>query len=76
MRRSRSASTSKPSGHEIVVDVETGEVRWGGKKLGHVVLYVADIDRSRHFYRDVLGFNEIDSGNGPAAVFSSGRSPS
>jgi catechol-2,3-dioxygenase len=45
------------------------------KELGHAVLYVRDIDRSRHFYRDVLGFREI--GAGPpgmkAAAFSSGR---
>jgi len=47
------------------------------KELGHAVLYVRDLERSRHFYRDVLGFAEI--GNTPpgmpAAAFnsSSGR---
>ncbi|HEX8099361.1 MAG TPA: VOC family protein, partial [Actinomycetota bacterium] len=29
------------------------------KELGHIVLYVRDVERSRHFYRDVLGWNEI-----------------
>jgi catechol-2,3-dioxygenase len=46
------------------------------KELGHVVLYVRDIERSRHFYRDVLGFPELDMGEGmrfPAAAFSTGR---
>lgn len=37
------------------------------KELGHVVLYVRDIDRSRHFYGEVLGFPEISSGPGYAA---------
>jgi catechol-2,3-dioxygenase len=30
------------------------------KELGHVVLYVHNIDRSAHFYRDVLGFHPIN----------------
>jgi catechol 2,3-dioxygenase len=46
-------------------------------ELGHVVLYVRDIERSRHFYRDVLGFAELpapDEGvSFPAAAFSTGR---
>ena len=29
------------------------------KELGHVVLYVHDIERSAAFYRDVLGFRQI-----------------
>ena len=29
------------------------------QELGHVVLYVRDLERSRHFYRDVLGFREL-----------------
>ncbi len=41
-------------------------------ELGHVVLYVSDIERSAHFYREVLGFREIAHGGGVAA-FSSGR---
>ena len=45
-------------------------------ELGHLVLYVRDLDRSRHFYREVLGWDEV-RGNVPlpvpAAAFSSGR---
>ena len=29
------------------------------KKLGHVVLRVRDLERSTHFYRDVLGLTEV-----------------
>jgi catechol-2,3-dioxygenase len=46
------------------------------KELGHVVLYVRDLERSRRFYRDVLGWREISPEGGmrfPAAAFSSGR---
>ena len=44
------------------------------KELGHVVLYVKDVEVSRHFYGDVLGWHEIDQDNRrPMAVFSSGR---
>jgi catechol-2,3-dioxygenase len=42
------------------------------KELGHVVLYVRDLERSRAFYRDVLGFREIFEAP-IAAVYSSGR---
>ena len=42
------------------------------KELGHIVLYVRDVERSRQFYRDVLGWKEI-VGEGPMAMFSSGR---
>lgn len=42
------------------------------KELGHVVLYVTDITRMADFYRDTLGFHEIDRGPG-MALFSSGR---
>jgi catechol-2,3-dioxygenase len=45
------------------------------KELGHVVLYVRDIERSAAFYRDVLGWRQIvpdpQSGAGvPIAAFS------
>ena len=46
------------------------------KELGHLVLYVSDLERSRRFYRDVLGWHEITPERGmqlPAAAFSSGR---
>ena len=46
------------------------------KELGHLVLYVRDLERSRSFYRDVLGWREItdDVPLGlPAAAFTSGR---
>lgn len=47
------------------------------KELGHVVLYVRDLERSRRFYRDVLGWRELPVPGGGlpfgAAAFSSGR---
>ena len=46
------------------------------KELGHVVLYVRDLERSAAFYRDVLGFRQVwadGPGTFPAAAFSSGR---
>ncbi len=42
------------------------------KELGHVVLYVANLEKSANFYRDILGFNEISRGPGVAA-YSTGR---
>jgi catechol 2,3-dioxygenase len=35
------------------------------KELGHIVLYVRDIERSARFYRDVLGWRQILPGSGP-----------
>jgi catechol-2,3-dioxygenase len=50
------------------------------KELGHLVLYVRDVERSAAFYRDILGFRQIlpdPDGSSPlpfpAAAFSSGR---
>jgi catechol 2,3-dioxygenase len=49
------------------------------KELGHIVLYVRDIERSVRFYRDVLGWRQIlpeeRAGRSPVAAFSapSGR---
>ncbi len=43
------------------------------KELGHIVLYVQDVERSRRFYRDVLGWNEIVGIPGQMAMFTSGR---
>jgi catechol-2,3-dioxygenase len=47
-------------------------------ELGHAVLYVRDLERSRHFYGELLGLPEIafPDGGGPfpgAAAFSGGR---
>lgn len=42
------------------------------KELGHVVLFVSNLERSANFYRDTLGFSEIGRMPG-AAVFSAGR---
>lgn len=46
------------------------------KELGHIVLYVTNIQKSVHFYRNILGFKEIGEeetkGKG-VALFSSGR---
>jgi catechol-2,3-dioxygenase len=44
------------------------------KELGHLVLYVRNLERSRHFYRDILGWKEVAGMTGmPASAFSSGR---
>lgn len=42
------------------------------KELGHVVLYVTDIEKVANFYRDTLGFRELKRAPG-MAIFSSGR---
>jgi catechol 2,3-dioxygenase len=43
------------------------------QELGHVVLYVSNLEQSRHFYGDVLGWKEITSERQGAAMFSAGR---
>ena len=45
------------------------------KELGHVVLYVTDLERSAQFYRETLGFKQIGTFNSGmrAVAFSSGR---
>jgi catechol-2,3-dioxygenase len=47
------------------------------RELGHLVLYVHNVERSASFYRDVLGWRQImpEPGERPvgAAAFSSGR---
>ncbi|HUY06025.1 MAG TPA: VOC family protein [Acidimicrobiales bacterium] len=51
------------------------------KELGHAVLFVKNVERSVHFYRDVLGFHMIEPKDadgrplalGRVAMFSSGR---
>jgi catechol-2,3-dioxygenase len=42
------------------------------KELGHVVLFVSNLERSANFYRETLGFREISRMPG-AAAFSSER---
>ena len=42
------------------------------KELGHLVLYVTNAERLANFYRDTLGFREVDRAPG-MALFSSGR---
>ena len=39
------------------------------KELGHIVLYVRDLDRSVRFYRDVLGWNQILPADGEGVGF-------
>ena len=43
------------------------------KELGHIVLYVRDLEASRRFYGEVLGWRETNRAGDFAAVFSSGR---
>lgn len=43
-------------------------------ELGHIVLYVKDLEKSARFYGEVLGWKQLASPEGmPAAMFSSGR---
>jgi catechol 2,3-dioxygenase len=45
------------------------------KELGHLVLYVRNLQRSTEFYRDVLGWRQVvpEVPGMPATAFSSGR---
>jgi catechol 2,3-dioxygenase len=46
------------------------------KELGHVVLFVKNLERSAHFYRDVLGFPALETPagmRGSVMAFSTGR---
>ena len=43
------------------------------KELGHLVLYVRDVEVARGFYAGVLGWNEVVGVPGQMAMFSSGR---
>jgi catechol 2,3-dioxygenase len=59
-------------------DLETGHRKPGGrsvevKELGHIVLYVRELERSRRFYGEVLGWREVTRLGNQGAVFSSGR---
>ncbi len=41
-------------------------------ELGHVVLYVSNLEKSANFYRDILGFKEIHR-DSHTAFYSTGR---
>lgn len=43
------------------------------KELGHVVLYVSNLERSAKFYGVVLGFGEVVRMENQAVVYSGGR---
>ncbi|MGH7608416.1 MAG: VOC family protein [Candidatus Dormibacteria bacterium] len=43
------------------------------KELGHLVLYVHDLERSARFYGEILGWPRISPSGLPVAAFSSGR---
>lgn len=45
------------------------------KELGHVVLFVKDVERSRRFYGETLGWREVrrDGARPNTATFSTGR---
>ena len=39
------------------------------RELGHVALFVRDLDATRRFYRDILGLRETGTGKGGRIVF-------
>ncbi len=58
-------------------ETDTGRKRAGVAELGHLVLYVRDVERSAAFYGDVLGWRRIMPSPGETprgvAAFSGGR---
>jgi catechol 2,3-dioxygenase len=48
------------------------------KELGHLVLYVRNLERSAHFYRDVLGWRQVapDPAGRAGAAFAAFSAPS
>ncbi len=43
------------------------------KELGHIVLFVSNLERSRRFYGDILGWKQIAALGRQGVLFSSGR---
>jgi len=43
--------------------------------IGHTHLQVADLERSLHFYRDLVGFREVRRDNGTAVLSATGQLP-
>jgi catechol 2,3-dioxygenase len=43
------------------------------KELGHIVLYVGDLERSRRFYGEILGWKEVARLGRQGVMYSSGR---
>jgi catechol 2,3-dioxygenase len=60
---------------EARTDVNEPNTGAGVMELGHIVLYVRSLQRSVRFYRDVLGWRQLElpAASFPAAMFSGGR---
>ena len=59
-----------------MIGVLAGSERRNGmqvKELGHLVLYVSDLERSKRFYGEILGWKQVAGMGSQGAVFSSGR---
>ncbi len=53
--------------HYSALDARSGRVTI--RELGHVALFVRDLDATRRFYRDILGLAEPGTGKGGRIVF-------
>ncbi|MFY1636955.1 VOC family protein [Solwaraspora sp. WMMB335] len=60
----------QPAGHLDADDVDAGDIDPGPIHGVGLTLLVADLARSVEFYRDMLGFFEIDGGDGNAVLAS------
>ncbi len=59
--------------HQFCLPLRNGSTGLEVKELGHLVLYVRDLETSRRFYSAVLGWKEVAQLGRQGAVFSSGR---
>lgn len=60
-----------PLAHEQLADADPSPARSSGAVNGvGITMLVADVGRSVEFYRDLLGFHELDSGRGNAVLAS------